>query len=63
MKDRKPGKLALHQETLRNLTGEDMQAVAGGFAISFPLKTCPSGFTCPECNPPALRRQKHGGTK
>jgi hypothetical protein len=53
MKDRKLSNLVLHQETLRHLTREELKTVAGGFAISFPLKTCPSGFTCPECNPPA----------
>lgn len=50
-------KLSLNQQTLRNLTPNELQKVAGGFALSLPLNTCTTGFTCPECNPPARREE------
>lgn len=40
-------KLSLNQETLKNLTKEELQDVKGGhFSI-------PAFLTCPECAPPA----------
>ena len=39
-------KLTLHQETLRNLTEEELRKVAGGFC------TCVGMRTCPECPNP-----------
>jgi len=49
MKNRKTNKLALNQETLRNLTPDQLREVAGRGTYFM----CPTGFTCPECNPPA----------
>lgn len=48
-----PKKLALSQETLRNLTAEELNGIKGGFCPS--NCTCSNGticFTCVECNPP-----------
>jgi len=47
-----PNKLTLNQETLRNLTPNELQNVVGGFNSH---SGCISGFpvSCPECNPPA----------
>jgi hypothetical protein len=57
MKPKELNKLVLNQEFVRHLTSGELRNIAGGFAISYPLKTCPSGFTCPECNPPALKKE------
>ena len=44
-------KLVLNQETVRNLTPDELQDVVGGFNT---MSACASGqLTCPECNPPA----------
>jgi len=40
-----PKKLVLNQETLRNLTSEELRNVAGG-------RITPVGYTCPECPTP-----------
>lgn len=52
-------KLTLNQETLRNLTRDETQHVAGGFASAVSCHYtcgCPTGFTCPECAP-QIRRE------
>lgn len=49
MKNHKPNRLALNQETLRNLTPDQLREVAGRGTFFH----CPTGLTCPECNPPA----------
>ncbi len=46
-------KLVLNQETLRNLTAEELRIVVGGFCPSncgCPTTTQP--LSCVECNPP-----------
>ena len=40
------GKLTLNQETLRNLTREELSKVAGGFAFSKHDSYCCPTFTC-----------------
>jgi hypothetical protein len=48
-------KLVLNQETLGNLTAEELGNVVGGFCPS--NCTCTNGtvcLSCVECNPPAL---------
>jgi hypothetical protein len=40
------GRLVLNQETLRSLNPE------GGKVAAFFTQACPTGLTCPECNPP-----------
>jgi len=57
MKKEKLSKLTLNQETLRHMTREDLRTVAGGFALSLPVATCQTGFTCPECNPPVRKEE------
>jgi len=47
-------KLELSQETLRNLTRGQRRETAGRNLSIFPV-ICPTGLTCPECNPPALQ--------
>lgn len=47
MKDQKPNKLVLSQETLRNLTSEKRTNVAIGFITGLP-KTCPECATPPQ---------------
>jgi len=49
MKNKKTNRLALSQETLRNLTPDQLREVAGRGTYVM----CPTGITCPECNPPA----------
>ena len=39
-------KLALHQETLKNLTEDELRNIEGGNFSN------PPRFTCPECAPP-----------
>ena len=48
-------KLVLNQETLRNLSQDELIKVEGGFFSQPPI--CKTGITCPECAPPA-RKQK-----
>lgn len=43
-------KLALHQETLRKLTEEELSRVAGGFCTCVGLKTCPECPAPPDTN-------------
>jgi hypothetical protein len=43
-------KIRLNQETIRNLTTEEPTNIAGYFT-----QRCPTGFTCPECNPPGVK--------
>jgi len=44
-------KLALNQETLKNLTQEELRNIEGGhFSI-------PARLTCPECAPPAGKQE------
>jgi len=58
MPEPKLKKLSLNQETLRNLTADELRNVAGGFASSpFFTCKCTTGLTCPECNPP-VRQEK-----
>lgn len=45
-------KLSLNQETLRNMTPNELRAVVGG-SLSVPHVNCLTGLSCPECNPPA----------
>jgi len=45
MKEGKLSKLTLNQETLRNLTSEELKTVAGGFMTGLKI-------TCPECPTP-----------
>lgn len=53
-----PKKLALNQETLRNLTPGQLQEVAGGFASALTCHfSCPPKLTCPECAPPVRREE------
>jgi len=52
-------KLALNQETLRNLTPGQLQEVAGGFASALTCRfSCPPFLTCPECAPQARREKE-----
>lgn len=52
-------KLSLNQQTLRNLTPGEMKEVAGGFASGISCHfSCPPRFTCPECAPQVLRKEK-----
>jgi hypothetical protein len=51
MKIKVPTKLMLNQETLRNLTVDELRRVEGGFFTQIPV--CKTGHTCPECAPPA----------
>ncbi len=54
-----PKKLALNQETLRNLTPGQLQEVAGGFASALTCRfSCPPFLTCPECAPQARREKE-----
>jgi len=48
--EKKPRKLVLNQETLRNLTEHELENVVGGFQS----RVCPTTFplTCPECPSP-----------
>jgi len=49
-------KLVLNQETLRNLTSDEMQKVVGGSSPYHSACTCPTTtqpLSCIECNPPA----------
>lgn len=49
---KKSAKLVLHQETLRNLTENDLRKIEGGF-FTQPVALCRSTVpSCPECNPP-----------
>ena len=48
-------KLVLNQETLRNLTAEELEGVVGGFCLS--NCGCSNGtlcLSCVECNPPGV---------
>lgn len=48
-------KLALSQETLRNLTTDELRVVAGGSGGIHSACTCPTTtqpLSCIECNPP-----------
>lgn len=48
-------KLVLNQETLRNLTAAELQAVVGGSGGPHSACTCPTTtqpLSCIECNPP-----------
>jgi hypothetical protein len=45
MKTNKLNKLTLNQQTLRNLTNEELKTVAGGFMTGLKI-------TCPECPTP-----------
>jgi len=49
-------KLALDQETLRNMTQKQLRAVVGG-ALSVPHVNCLTGLSCPECNPPGREEE------
>ncbi len=52
-----PGnKLSLNQETLRNMTPNQLRAVVGG-ALSVPHVNCLTGLSCPECNPPGREEE------
>jgi natural product precursor len=58
MPEPKRKKLSLNQETLRNLSADELRNVAGGFASSpFFTCKCTTGLTCPECNPPVRREE------
>lgn len=49
-------KLALNQETLRNLTTAELREVMGGSSPLHSACTCPTTtqpLSCIECNPPA----------
>ena len=49
---KKSVKLVLHQETLRNLTEDDLRKIEGGF-FTQPVVLCKTTVpSCPECNPP-----------
>ena len=50
-------KLSLNQETLRNMTPNQLRAVVGG-ALSVPHVNCLTGLSCPECNPPGREEEK-----
>ena len=54
-------KLALDQETLRNMTQKQLRAVVGG-ALSVPHVNCLTGLSCPECNPPGREEEMPEGT-
>jgi len=49
-------KLSLNQETLRNMTPNQLRTVVGG-ALSVPHVNCLTGFSCPECNPPGREEE------
>ena len=51
---KKSVKLVLNQETLRNLTANELRKIEGGFNTQ-PVALCRSTVvpSCPECNPPA----------
>ena len=51
---KKSVKLVLHQETLRNLTENELRKTERGFfsQLAFCRTIVPS---CPECNPPARK--------
>lgn len=48
MRNKKTSRLALSQETLRNLTPSQLREVEGRGTFFH----CATGLTCPECNPP-----------
>ena len=54
VKNKKTNKLALSQETLRNLTPDQLREVVGRGTFFH----CATGLTCPECNPPARRGER-----
>ena len=50
----KQTKLVLNQETLRNLTTDELRVVVGGSALNTCIcPTTTNAPTCIECNPPA----------
>jgi len=53
--EKKLKKLALNQETLRNLTATELMKIVGGSHPPHSACTCPTNtapLSCIECNPP-----------
>ncbi len=48
---KKSVKLVLHQETLRNLTENELRKIEGGFFTQLVVLCKTTVPSCPECNP------------